>query len=68
MLSSCFPGCAVKRAPLASVTSGLAKTNGKIEAFWDIFEAEVLDRECFTSFAHAEAALEKFAKYYRNLN
>jgi transposase InsO family protein len=39
-------------------------TNGKIEAFWDILQAEVLDRERFTSFGHAEAALARFAEYY----
>lgn len=39
-------------------------TNGKIEAFWDILQAEVLDRERFSSFATAEAALAKFAEYY----
>lgn len=39
-------------------------TNGKIEAFWDILQAEVLDRERFTSFASAEIALARFAEYY----
>lgn len=39
-------------------------TNGKIEAFWDILQAEVLDRERFGSLAEAEAALAKFAEYY----
>jgi transposase InsO family protein len=39
-------------------------TNGKIEAFWDILQAEVLDRERFTSFGHAEAVLARFAEYY----
>lgn len=39
-------------------------TNGKIEAFWDILQAEVLDRERFTSFDHAEAVLAGFAEYY----
>jgi transposase InsO family protein len=39
-------------------------TNGKIEAFWDILQAEVLDRERFTSLAHAEAGLARFAEYY----
>jgi transposase InsO family protein len=39
-------------------------TNGKIEAFWDILQAEVLDRERFASFAQAEAALARFAEYY----
>jgi transposase InsO family protein len=39
-------------------------TNGKIEAFWDILQAEVLDREWFGSLAQAEAALAGFADYY----
>ena len=39
-------------------------TNGKIEAFWDILQAEVLDRVRFDSFAQAEAALARFAEYY----
>ena len=39
-------------------------TNGKIEAFWDILQAEVLDRERFASFAEAETALARFAEYY----
>jgi transposase InsO family protein len=39
-------------------------TNGKIEAFWDILQGEVLDRERFTSFAYADAALAGFAEYY----
>ncbi len=39
-------------------------TNGKIEAFWDILQAEVLDRERFTGVAQAEGALARFAEYY----
>ena len=39
-------------------------TNGKIEAFWDILQAEVLDRERFGSLTQAEAALANFAEYY----
>jgi transposase InsO family protein len=39
-------------------------TNGKIEAFWDILQAEVLDRERFGGLAQAEIALAKFAEYY----
>ena len=39
-------------------------TNGKIEAFWDILQAEVLDRERFGGLAQAEAALARFAEYY----
>ena len=39
-------------------------TNGKIEAFWATLKSEVLDREIFRSLADAEAALERFARYY----
>lgn len=39
-------------------------TNGKIEAFWEILQAEVLDRKRFTGFAQAESALANFAEYY----
>jgi transposase InsO family protein len=39
-------------------------TNGKIEAFWDILQDEVLDRERFASFDQAQAALSRFADYY----
>jgi transposase InsO family protein len=39
-------------------------TNGKIEAFWATLRSEVLDREVFRSLADAEAALERFARYY----
>jgi transposase InsO family protein len=39
-------------------------TNGKIEAFWDVLQAEVLDRQLFASLAEAEAALATFAHYY----
>lgn len=39
-------------------------TNGKIEAFWAVLQQEVLDRQRFTSFAHAEAALVGFVQYY----
>jgi len=39
-------------------------TNGKIEAFWDILQAEVLDRQRFRSVAEAEAAMAGFADYY----
>ena len=39
-------------------------TNGKIESFWNILQAEVLDRQLFASFAEAEAALAAFASYY----
>ncbi len=39
-------------------------TNGKIEAFWATLQSEVLDREIFRSLADAEAALERFARYY----
>lgn len=39
-------------------------TNGKIEAFWNILQAELIDRERFTSLPTAEAALERFAEIY----
>ncbi len=39
-------------------------TNGKIEAFWAVLQAEVLDRQRFTSFVDAEAALARFVQYY----
>src|SRR5713226_8808900 len=39
-------------------------TNGKIEAFWATLKSEVLDREIFRSLDDAEAALERFARYY----
>lgn len=39
-------------------------TNGKIEAFWATLKSELLDREVFRSLADAEAAFERFARYY----
>jgi transposase InsO family protein len=39
-------------------------TNGKIEAFWEILQAEILDRQHFASLAEAEAAMARFAEYY----
>jgi len=39
-------------------------TNGKIEAFWEILQGEVLDRELFHGLAQAETALGRFADYY----
>ncbi|MDE3192152.1 MAG: integrase core domain-containing protein [Chloroflexota bacterium] len=39
-------------------------TNGKIESFWATLKSEVLDREVFRSLADAEAALERFSRYY----
>jgi transposase InsO family protein len=39
-------------------------TNGKIESFWATLKSEVLDREIFRSLADAEAALDRFARYY----
>jgi transposase InsO family protein len=39
-------------------------TNGKIERLWGTLQAEVLDREVFRSLAEAEAALERYARYY----
>jgi transposase InsO family protein len=39
-------------------------TNGKIEAFWEVLQSEVLDRHWFTSLAEAETAMRRFADYY----
>jgi len=39
-------------------------TNGKIERFWKLLQAEVLDREVFRSLEEAEVALNRFAAYY----
>ncbi len=39
-------------------------TNGKIERFWKLLQAEVLDREIFRSLEAAEMALNRFAAYY----
>lgn len=39
-------------------------TNGKIERFWGLLQAEVLDREVFRSLADAEAALAAYAGYF----
>ncbi len=39
-------------------------TNGKIEAFWEVLQSEVLDRHLFSSLAEAETALRGFADYY----
>jgi transposase InsO family protein len=39
-------------------------TNGKIEAFWDILQVEVLDRKLFSGVVDAERALALFAEYY----
>lgn len=39
-------------------------TNGKIEAFWGVLQAEVLDRERFASLPEAELALNRFVRYY----
>jgi len=39
-------------------------TNGKIEAFWAVLQAEVLDRQLFTGFAEAERGLAGFVQYY----
>ncbi|MBJ7600148.1 MAG: hypothetical protein DLM67_16925 [Candidatus Nephthysia bennettiae] len=41
-------------------------TNGKIEAFSAVLQAEVLDRKRFADFAQAEAALARFAEYYNH--
>ncbi len=39
-------------------------TNGKIEAFWGVLQAEVLDRQAFGSLAAAELALANYVRYY----
>ena len=39
-------------------------TNGKIEAFWAILQAEVLDRQHLADLAAAEAAVIAYAIYY----
>lgn len=39
-------------------------TNGKIEAFWGVLQAEVLDRQSFTSLKAAELALVDYVRYY----
>ena len=39
-------------------------TNGKIEAFWNVLQSEVLDRKRFVSFADAESAVAGFVDYY----
>ncbi len=39
-------------------------TNGKIEAFWAILQAEVLDRQHLDDLAAAEAAVIAYATYY----
>lgn len=39
-------------------------TNGKIEAFWEVLQSEVLDRQLFSSLNEAETALSTYASYY----
>lgn len=39
-------------------------TNGKIEAFWEVLQREVLDRQWFSGLDEAEGALARFADYY----
>ncbi len=39
-------------------------TNGKIESFWATLQSEVLDRHGFRSLEEAEAALERYVRYY----
>ena len=39
-------------------------TNGKIEAFWNLLQAEVLDRNVFASIEEAEKSLTAYASYY----
>ena len=40
------------------------RTNGKVERFWGVLQAELLDRELFPTPEAAEAALTRFAVYY----
>ena len=37
-------------------------TNGKVERFWGLLQAEVLDRQVFRSLAKAEAALAEYVR------
>ena len=39
-------------------------TNGKIERFWGVLQAELLDRELFPTPEAADEALARFAVYY----
>jgi transposase InsO family protein len=39
-------------------------TNGKIEAFWAVLQAEVLDRRRFRNLQEAEDGLASFVQYY----
>jgi putative transposase len=39
-------------------------TNGKIEAFWEVLQSEVLDRQWFSSLEEADRKLRGFADYY----
>lgn len=39
-------------------------TNGKIERFWGVLQAEVLDREIFGTIEDASDALARYAAYY----
>lgn len=39
-------------------------TNGKIEAFWLVLQAELLDRQLFNTLGEAEVALARFLTYY----
>lgn len=39
-------------------------TNGKIEAFWEVLQREVLDRQWFSSLEEADSKLRGFADYY----
>lgn len=61
----CFsPGLDIVDRPQSRRRAHSPWTNGKIEAFWATLKSEVLDREVFRSLADAEAALERFARYY----
>jgi transposase InsO family protein len=39
-------------------------TNGKIEAFWEVLQSEMLDRQLFSSLEEADIKLRGFADYY----
>lgn len=41
-------------------------TNGKIERFWGVLQAELLDREIFHDSAAAEDGLARFSRYYND--
>lgn len=39
-------------------------SNGKIEAFWEVLQREVLDQQWFSTLDEAELELQRFADYY----